>query len=58
MNVRKIAIDFIKTLNPFEKEALKLMLKNGVVCGADFAKKNKIEPEALTNELKLIFGGK
>ena len=58
MEVRQIAINFIKTLSNNDKEKLKVMLAHGITCGADYAKKNNIEPLQLTEELKLIFEGK
>lgn len=58
MEVRQIAINFIKTLSPSDKEKLKVMLTHGITCGADYARQNEIEPLQLTEELKLIFGGK
>ena len=58
MEVRQIAINFINTLSANEKEKLKIMLAHGITCGVDYAKQNEIEPLQLTEELKLIFGGK
>lgn len=58
MEVRQIAINFIKTLSNHDKEKLKIMLAHGITCGADYAKQNEIEPLQLTEELKLIFEGK
>ena len=58
MEVRQIAINFIKTLSNADKEKLKIMLAHGITCGADYAKQNEIEPLQLTEELKLIFEGK
>lgn len=58
MEVRQIAINFIKTLSNHDKEKLKIMLAHGITCGVDYAKQNEIEPLQLTEELKLIFEGK
>lgn len=58
MEVRQIAINFIKTLSSNDKEKLKVMLNHGIICGSDYAKQNGIEPIQLTEELKLIFEGK
>ena len=58
MEVRQIAINFIKTLSNNDKEKLKVMLAHGITCGVDYAKRNEIEPLQLTEELKLIFEGK
>ena len=58
MEVRQIAINFIKTLSENEKQKLKTMLSHGVLCGADYARQNEIEPVQLNEELKLVFGGK
>ena len=58
MDVRQIAIDYIKSLSENEKEKLRVMLEHGITCGADYARQNEIEPVQLTEELKLIFKGK
>lgn len=57
-DIRVIAVNFIKKLKDTEKEKLKVMLNHGIVCGADFARENEIEPYQLTHELKLIFEGR
>ena len=43
MEVRQIAINFIKTLSPNDKEKLKVMLTHGITCGTDYARQNEIE---------------
>jgi len=58
MEIRSVAINFIKSLTKNQKEKLKIMLEHNVVCCSDYAKKYEVRPEDLTNELKLIFGGK
>ena len=58
MEVRQIAINFIKTLSPTDREKLKTMINHGITCGTDYARQNEIEPLQLTEELKLIFAGK
>lgn len=58
MEVRQVAINFIKMLNKTEKDNLKIMLNHGVICGTDYAKQNEIQPAKFTEELKSIFGGK
>ena len=58
MEVRKVAIQYIKMLSPEQKNKLKTMLNHGIVCCADYARKNNIEPCELTKELIEIFGGK
>ena len=55
--MREMAINYIRNLKPIEKENMKTMLYHGVVCGKDYAQLNGIDPEQLTNELKLIFKG-
>ena len=57
MNIRQIAINYIKNLNPVFKNNLKTMLYHGIICGSDYAKFNGVEPEKLTQELILIFKG-
>ena len=57
MEIRNVAIAYIKQLPSIYKEKLKNMVEHGVICGADFAKQHDITPEQLTNELKLIFKG-
>jgi hypothetical protein len=55
MNVRKTAINYIKALTARERENLKIMLEHGIMCGADFARENGIEPNLFSAELKNIF---
>ena len=57
LSMREIAINYIRNVKPIEKENMKTMLYHGVVCGKDYAQLNGIDPEQLTNELKLIFKG-
>lgn len=57
MNIRQIAINYIKNLTPVFKNNLKTMLYHGIVCGADYARLVGVEPEKLTQELILIFKG-
>lgn len=56
MEVRKVAVQYIKTLNSEQKSKLKTMLNHGIVCYADYARKNNIEPVNFTAELKTILG--
>lgn len=58
MDVRQIAIDFLKSLTAAQRDRVREMLGHGIVCGADFARENCIEPAQLSEELKLIFAGK
>lgn len=58
MEVRKVAVQYIKMLNLEQKRKLKTMLNHGIICCSDFAKKHNIEPVELTRELKEIFRGK
>lgn len=57
MEMRNIAILFIKSLNKNQKENLKRMLSHDVMCGIDFARKHGVNPVLFNNELKDIFGG-
>lgn len=57
MNVREIAIQYLKSLNSKERETLSKMAGKGIICCQDYAKKHKLTPEMFTNELKLIFKG-
>ncbi|MCM1223340.1 MAG: hypothetical protein NC548_53695 [Lachnospiraceae bacterium] len=58
MDVRQIAINFLKSLTAAQRKKVRGMLEHGIVCGADFARENCIEPAQLSEELKLIFAGK
>lgn len=58
METRVAAIDYLKTLTKDEKERVKTMLSHGVICGADYARQNGLDPQLFTEELKLVFGGK
>lgn len=57
METRELAVNFIKSLPYSDREHVKEMLSHGVTCGADYARKNGIEPAVFSNELKAIFGG-
>ena len=54
MEIRQVAISYIKTLSNSEKEKLKTMLAHDVSCGKDFAIQNGIEPAIFNKELKNI----
>jgi|GEM_PF-5930892 len=58
MEMRTAAISFIKTLSETDREKIRDMLSRGVVCGADFARMQGIDPMLFNEELKLVFGGK
>ena len=34
------------------------MLSHGIMCGADYARQNEIDPAVFSEELKLVFGGR
>lgn len=55
MNIRDMAVKYIKSLQQPERVALKNMVLNGAICCHTFAKKNDITPEMFTSELKAIF---
>ena len=57
MNIREMAVKYIKSLSPQERETLANMINNGITCCHTYAEKQGITPEMLTNELKLIFKG-
>ena len=57
MEIRNVAIAYIKQLPSIYKDRLKNMVEHGIICGADFAREHEITPEQLTNELRLIFKG-
>lgn len=52
------AIKFIKTLSSIDKEKIKTMLGHGIICGADYARQNGIDPIVFSEELRLVFEGK
>ena len=58
METRVAAIEFIKSLSEHDKEEMRKMISHGVMCGADFARMNGIDPFLFNEELKLVFGGK
>ena len=58
METRAAAINFIKSLSESDKERIKSMLSHGIICGADFARQNEIEPAVFSEELRLVFEGK
>lgn len=58
METRIVAINYIKSLSETDKEKVKSMLSHGIICGADFARQNEIDPLSFSEELKLVFGGK
>lgn len=55
MNIREIAVTFIKSLEPKDREALKTMVLNGIQVAHSFAEKNGVTSEQITNELKAIY---
>ena len=58
METRIAAINYIKSLSLKDKEKIKSMLSKGIICGADFARQNGLDPQLFSNELKSVFGGK
>lgn len=58
METRIVAINYIKSLSESDKEKVKSMLSHGIICGADFARQNGLDPQLFSNELKSVFGGK
>ena len=57
MNVREAVVSYLKTLSESERKTLANMVKNGIICCHDYAKRNNITAEMFTNELKLVFKG-
>lgn len=55
MNIRELAVKYIKSLQQPERIALKNMVLNGAICCHAYAKKHNLTPEMFTSELKLIF---
>lgn len=58
METRVAAINYIKSLSETDKEKVKSMLSHGIVCGADYARQQGIDPLLLADELRLVFRGK
>ena len=59
MEMRVVAINFLKTLSKEDKEKLKkIMISHNIQCSRDYSIMNGIDVEQFNNELKLIFGGK
>lgn len=58
METRQAAISYIKTLSESDKKKVRDMLSHGILCGADYARQNEIDPLSFSEELKLVFGGK
>ncbi len=58
METRVAAINYIKSLSEMDKEKVKSMLSHGIVCGADYARQQGIDPLLFADELRLIFRGK
>ena len=55
MDTRSVAIAYIKTLTPGEREHVRDMLSHGIICGADYARMNGIAPTEMSRELRQIF---
>lgn len=55
MSIRLLAVEFLKSLSEEQRNKLKTMVENGVQVGIDYANRNGITPEQLTNELKAIY---
>lgn len=58
METRVAAINYIKTLSENDRQKVKEMLSRGIICGADWARQNGINPMLFSDELRLVFGGK
>lgn len=54
MEVRKVVVDYIKTMNVKDKERLRVMLSHGIVCGAGFANERGIDVAIFNKELKSV----
>ena len=50
-----MAINYVKTLTPGEREHVRDMLSHGIICGADYARMNGIAPTEMSRELRQIF---
>lgn len=57
MDIRKIVVDYIKTLDANDKKKMKVMLSHGVLCGKGFASERGVDLISFNNELKTILGG-
>lgn len=55
MSIRLLAVEFLKSLSDEQRARLKTMVENGVQVGIDYANRNGITSEQLTNELKAIY---
>ena len=55
MDIREIAVKYIKSLQQSERDALKNMVLNGAICCHTYAQKHNLTPEMFTKELKAIF---
>ena len=58
MEMREAAVVFLRTLSEDDRQRIKNMLLHGIVCGADFARENELNPMQFADELRLVFGGK
>ena len=58
MDIKQVAINYIRNMNSSEKQKLKTMLSHNVSCGKDYAIKNGIDPNLFSNELKNTLEGK
>ena len=58
METRVAAINFIRSLSESDKDKIKSMLSHGIICGADYARQNELDPSVFSAELKLVFEGK
>ena len=56
MEIKQVAINYIKKLSTEEKSKMKVMLQHNIICGSGIAKENNIKPELLSNEIKTILG--
>ena len=55
MDIRQIAVKYIKSLSEQDRKALKEMVFNGVQVAQDYAKRHNVTSEQITSELKAIF---
>lgn len=58
METRVAAINYLKSRSEKDREKIKVMLEHGIICGADFARQNGLDPQLFSDELKLVFKGK
>ena len=55
MDIRQSVINYVKTLNDYDKQKLSEMLKHNITCCVGIAKDLKIDVDSFNAELRRIF---